>query len=57
MGREKRELMMHASKCYAVVYTKICSDLKKKKRGSKLYGHFQTLYQGTMKIAHWNFCT
>ena len=31
MGREKRELMMHASKCYAVVYTKICSDLKKKK--------------------------
>lgn len=29
MGREKRELMMHASKCYAVVYTKICSDLKK----------------------------
>lgn len=56
MGREKRKLMIHASKCYAVVYTKICSDLKKK-RGSKLYGHFQTLYQGTMKTAHWNFCT
>lgn len=56
MGREKRELMMHASKCYAVVFTKLCSDFKKKKK-SKIYGHFQTFYQGTMKTAHWNFCT
>ena len=31
MGTEKRELMMHASKCYAVVFTKLCSDFKKKK--------------------------
>ena len=40
MGMEKRELMMHASKCYAVVFTKLCSDFKKKKKGSKIYGHF-----------------
>ena len=32
LGREKRELMMHASKCYAVVFTKLCSDFKKKKK-------------------------
>ena len=24
--------MMHASKCYAVVFTKLCSDFKKKKK-------------------------